>query len=244
MELTPKEKDFYKKEGYLLTKQLIPTNWMKQITQETENLHSRMWVHTPEGVNISWEDFKDPKKPKQIKQLMNSELICPTLNHILRSDLLLNIVESLIGPEISLYHSKLLLKTAYHGTSIPWHQDYAYWKNEENKPLMVNYQLAIDRAKKDNGCIQFIPGSHRWGLQKHDRAKQTFGVFLPGHYYERQDAIPVEMQPGDGVFFNALIVHGSAPNTSSRSRRMNTFAYNATGNGQCREALRGKNNFS
>jgi ectoine hydroxylase-related dioxygenase (phytanoyl-CoA dioxygenase family) len=72
----------------------------------------------------------------------------------------------------------------------------------------------------------------------------TFGVFLPGpaYYYERDDAVDVEMQPGDGVFFGPLVVHGSAPNTSDQDRRMNTFAYNVTGNNmtQCREALRGK----
>ena len=65
-------------------------------------------------------------------------------------------------------------------------------------------------------------------------------MYLPGHYRERDDAVAVEMEPGDGVFFNALIVHGSAPNRSAADRLMNTFAYNVTGNGvtQCREELR------
>jgi ectoine hydroxylase-related dioxygenase (phytanoyl-CoA dioxygenase family) len=79
-------------------------------------------------------------------------------------------------------------------------------------------------------------------LQKHERANVTFGVYLPGHWQERDDAVEVEMEPGDGVFFGALVVHGSAPNTSDLDRRMNTFAYNVTGNNvtQCREPLRGK----
>ncbi len=91
---------------------------------------------------------------------------------------------------------------------------------------MINCQLAIDEATLENGCIQYVPGSHKWGLQEHERTKQTFGVFLPGHYHEREDAVAVEMAPGDGVFFNALVIHGSAANTSGRDRRMNTFAYN------------------
>jgi ectoine hydroxylase-related dioxygenase (phytanoyl-CoA dioxygenase family) len=173
---------------------------------------------------------------------MHSELVSPTLNRILRCDAVLDIVQELIGPEVSLYHSKLLLKAAQDGTAIPWHQDYAYWKREDNRPLMINCQLAIDEATRENGCIQFVPGSHKWGLQEHERAQQTFGVFLPGHYREREDGVAVEMEPGDGVFFNSLIIHGSAPNRSGKDRRMNTFAYNVTGNSmtQCREALRGK----
>ncbi len=120
--------------------------------------------------------------------------------------------------------------------------NYANWNQDDNRPLMVNCQLAIDATTRENGCIQFVPGSHKWGLQAHERGRQKFRLFLPGHYYERDDAVAVEMEPGAGVFFNALIIHGSAANTSTRSRRMNTFAYNVTGNGvtQCREALRGK----
>ena len=153
---------------------------------------------------------------------------------------MLDAVVDLIGPQVSLYHSKLLMKAANDGSAIPWHQDYAYWKQEGNQPLMVNCMVAIDGADVRNGCTQFVGGSHAWGLQEHEREQTSFGVFLPGHYQERDDATPVEMEPGDAVFFNALVIHGSAPNTSGRSRRINTFAYNVTGNGegQCREELR------
>lgn len=240
--LTAEERRFYEENGYLLKKRLVPLDWIEQVSQEIEGIHERMAAQPAQGVTVSWEVYDDPAKPKRIKQLMHSELVSPTLNRILRSDALLDIVEALIGPDVSLYHSKLLLKAAHDGTAIPWHQDYAYWKRDDNRPLMINCQLAIDEATLENGCIQYVPGSHKWGLQEHERRQQTFGVFLPGHYREREDAVAVEMEPGDGVFFNSLIVHGSAPNTSGKDRRMNTFAYNVTGNSltQCREALRGQ----
>jgi len=240
--LTPEEKHSYEANGYLLKKRLIPLSWIEQVRQEIEGIHERMAAQPAQGVTVSWEVYDDPSRPKRIKQLMHSETVSPTLNRILRCEAMLDIIESLIGPDISLYHSKLLLKAAHDGTAIPWHQDYAYWKRDDNRPLMINCQLAIDEATLENGCIQYVPGSHKWGLQEHERKQQTFGVFLPGHYREREDAVAVEMEPGDGVFFNALIVHGSAPNTSGKDRRMNTFAYNVTGNSltQCREALRGK----
>jgi ectoine hydroxylase-related dioxygenase (phytanoyl-CoA dioxygenase family) len=242
--LTPEEIHFYEENGFLLKKQLIPLEWIEQVKSEIENIHERMAAQPAEGVHVSWEVYDDPTKPKRIKQLMHSELVSPTLNRIVRCDAMLDIVESLIGPDISLFHSKLLLKAARDGTAVPWHQDYAYWVREDNRPLMVNCQLAIDPATKENGCIQFVPGSHKGGLRAHERKPMTFGTFLPGpaYYYERDDAVAVEMQPGDGVFFSALVIHGSAPNTSDRDRRMNTFAYNVTGNNltQCREVLRGK----
>ena len=79
-------------------------------------------------------------------------------------------------------------------------------------------------------------------MQEHERHEETFGVFLPGRYYQRDEAVAVEMRPGEGVFFTSLIFHGSAPNTSDKPRWANTFAFNITGNNvqQCRELLRGQ----
>ncbi len=243
MGLTHQELKFYETNGYFLKKRLVSSEDLSRIRVEIEDIHNRMAEHPAEGVGISWEVYNDSENhPPRIKQLMHSELVSRTLNRLLRSNEVLNILEALMGGNISLYHSKLLPKAGGDGTAIPWHQDYAYWKNDNNKPVMINCQLAISKANLENGCIQFVPGSHNWGLQEHEQKQQTFGVFLPGHYQEREDAVAVEMEPGDGVFFNALIIHGSAPNNSENDRLMNTFAYNITGNGetQCREVLRGK----
>ena len=239
MSLTEQEKQTYNEQGFLVRRQLFSPEWMTQIRAECADIHARMQTAPVEGTHISWED---PDNPVLIRQLMHSELVSPTINKILRSNTMLDIVEALIGPDVSLYHSKLLPKVAGQGAAIPWHQDYAYWQREDNLPLMINCQLAIDAATPENGCLEFIPGSHKWGLQEHERHQETFGVFLPGRYYHREEAEVVELAPGDGVFFTSLIIHGSAPNASTRDRWANTFAYNVTGNSetQCREVLRGK----
>ncbi|MEM7029732.1 MAG: phytanoyl-CoA dioxygenase family protein [Chloroflexota bacterium] len=241
MALRPEQKQTYEENGFLHIKHLFPVDWMAQIREECDNIHQRMLQDKPNTVGVSWEDDFNPGL---IRQLMHSEMISPTLNKILRSDTMLDIIEDLIGPDIALYHSKLLPKTAGQGAAIPWHQDYAYWQNKENLPLMVNCQMAIDAATVENGCLEFIPGSQKWGLQEHEHHQETFGVFLPGRYYQREEATIVPMEPGDGVFFTSLTIHGSSPNTSDKDRWANTFAYNVTGNGatqgQNREILRGK----
>ena len=232
----------YKDNGFIVKKCLFAESLMGQIKHELDDIHQRMVRMPPADVSISWEDSAAPDENKLIQQLMNSELVSPSLNQILRSERLLDLVESLMSPDISLYHSKLLPKEAGHGKAIPWHQDYAYWKTEANLPLMINCQMAIDPMTLENGCLEFIPGSHKWGLQEHERHEETFGVFLPGRYYQRDEAVAVEMRPGDVVFFTSLIIHGSAPNTSDKPRWANTFAFNITGNNvqQCREVLRGQ----
>ena len=105
---------------------------------------------------------------------MHSELVSPTLNTMLRADATINTVAALIGPNVSLYHSKLLMKAAKDGTAIPWHQDYAYWKRDDNRPLMVNCMLAIDPTDEANGCTEFVAGSHHCNNLRRDRLHRGF----------------------------------------------------------------------
>ena len=242
MVLTNEEKQLYEEKGFLLKKGLVSRASISSIREELEHIHQRMVEDAPEYVHVAWEDPDAPDDRKLIRQLMHSETVSPTINSILRSDEMLDIVETLMSPDIALYHSKLLPKEAGVGAATPWHQDYAYWQNEENRPLMINCQVAIDSMTLENGCLEFIPGSHRWGLQEHEHHQETFGRFLPGRYYKREEAVVVPMEPGDGIFFTSLIIHGSAPNTSDKPRWANTFAYNVTGNSmkQNREVLRGR----
>ncbi|MBK35951.1 MAG: hypothetical protein CME26_10550 [Gemmatimonadetes bacterium] len=240
--ITDRELASFEADGYLHCPGFFESSLIDSVDAEIENLHDRMAAAPIDGVGISWESFDRPDVPQRIRQLMHSEVVSQTLNAMLRSARMLDAIESFIGPDLSLYHSKLLMKAANDGTAIPWHQDYAYWKKAGNRPLMVNCMVAIDSTDIDNGCPEFVAGSHHWGLQEHEREQTSFGVFLPGHYQARDDATAIPMARGDAVFFNALVIHGSAPNTSSRDRRANTFAYNVTGNGegQCREVLRGE----
>lgn len=120
MSLTPEQKQAYEEPGFLLVKQLFPAEWMQQIRTECHNIHERMLNDKPDTVGISWEDDHNPGL---IRQLMHSEMVSPTINKILRSDVMLAIIEDLIGPDVSLYHSKLLPKSAGQGAAVPWHQD-------------------------------------------------------------------------------------------------------------------------
>lgn len=72
---------------------------------------------------------------------------------------ILDMVEQLIGPDIVLWGSQLFCKPAGHGMAVPWHQDGQYWPID---PLAtVTVRIAIDDSLPENGCMRYIPGSHR-----------------------------------------------------------------------------------
>ncbi|MCK6471446.1 MAG: phytanoyl-CoA dioxygenase family protein [Planctomycetes bacterium] len=240
--LAPEEHARFDRDGFLLRKGLVAPDAILAITREVEDLHERMAQATPESVHVAWEKTA-PGKPRRIRQLMHSEVVSPGLNAVLRRADVLDIVEDLIGPRIALFHSKLLMKAARDGSVTPWHQDFAYWNREGNRPVQLNMMLAIDPATRANGCIQFVPGTHKGGLAKHEHEKGvSFGVYLPGYFQPREGALAVEMEAGDAVFFGSLVIHGSDGNRSDRDRRANTFAFTTTGDAKqhFREQLRGE----
>lgn len=238
--LTEAQRAQFDRDGFIIIKGLISPAKIQQIATEIDALHERMAEATPPEVGVSWEQQKEGR-PKRIRQLMHSEKVSPGLNAVLRSNEVLDIMEALIGPNIALFHSKLLMKAAHDGTVTPWHQDYAYWKRGTNRPVQVNCMLAIDPATHENGCIQFVPGTHKKGLQSHEiKQGLSFGVYLPGYFNPRPDAVAMTMEPGDCVFFGSLVIHGSDGNRSGLDRRANTAAYTVIGDDEthCREVLR------
>ena len=81
--------------------------------------------------------------------------------------------------------------------------------------------LALDRADEANGCLLVVPGSHRWPIlctTAADTAQSFTDITVPLPSGTRPR--PVPMEPGDVLFFNGSLVHGSNPNhTASRFRR-------------------------
>jgi len=228
--LSRSELDSYKERGYLVRRRLFDLTLATDLSREIEELHRKMAEMAPENVHVSWEVDLPSEKPRRIRQLMHSEKVSPIIDAMSRSDEILDILQALMGPEIYLFHSKLMMKAAHDGSFTPWHQDWGYWQHESLEPSQVNCMLFIDRADTENGSIRFVDGSHLGGAAAHrDFASDSFRLGLDGGL-DAYDATLLEMDPGDAVFFGPLVIHGSGPNPSPRDRRANTFAYDKPNN--------------
>ncbi len=228
--LTADELATFAERGWLLKRALFSPARIAQLSDETEGLHERMAANAPDYVHVSWEEGLPADRPQRIRQLMNSERVSPILDAMSRADEMLGVLRHLIGPDIYLFHSKLMMKAAHDGTFTPWHQDWGYWQYGSKRPTHINCMLAIDAADRENGAIRFIDGSHKQGPVDHRHFESTsFSIGLDGGIEDRASTM-IEMQPGDAIFFGPLVIHGSGPNRSARDRRANTFAYDAVGN--------------
>jgi ectoine hydroxylase-related dioxygenase (phytanoyl-CoA dioxygenase family) len=80
----------------------------------------------------------------------------------------------------------------------------------------------LDDATTENGCLYYVPKSHRWGLlDKPDLAGDMNGLMQ--YLTEEQKAefkpVPVELKKGYATFHHPLMVHGSYENKSAQARR-------------------------
>jgi hypothetical protein len=131
---------------------------------------------------------------------------------------ILDMVEQLIGPDIILWGSQLFCKPGGDGLPVPWHQDGQYWPLD---PLAtVTVRVAIDDSLPDNGCMRYIPGSHRdRRLVRHEFVSErdvALRQALP-EVDERQ-ARDDALRAGQISIHDVYLVHGSAANRSTRRR--------------------------
>ncbi len=130
---------------------------------------------------------------------------------------------------VRFWHDQLFYKPAKHGGVVAWHQDYSYWTRTVAMQHLTCW-TGLDDASTENGCLHYVPKSHRWGLlDAPSLAGDMNGLmkYLTEDQREEFKPVAIEMKKGYGTFHHPLLVHGSYENKSEMSRRafvLNVFA--------------------
>ncbi len=157
-----------------------------------------------------------------------------------RSERLVNRMEQLLGGEVYHYHSKLIQKNPGTGGAWTWHQDYGYWYNNGLlfPDRVASVMVAVDKATRENGCLQVIEGSHKMGRVNHVTSGEQAGA--DGEAVEAALArLPhryAELEPGDALFFHSNLLHRSDQNRSDKPRWALVSCYNARSNDPYKES--------
>ncbi|HEY8503077.1 MAG TPA: phytanoyl-CoA dioxygenase family protein [Gemmataceae bacterium] len=147
--------------------------------------------------------------------------------------------EKLLGGEVYHYHSKMIMKDPKVGGAWTWHQDYGYWyQNGCLFPLMTSVMIAVDPARRENGCLQVLRGSHHCGRIHHVLTGQQAGADMErvNELLKRLELVYCEMDPGDALFFHCNLLHRSDQNHSDRPRWSMICCYNAARNDPYKES--------
>ncbi|MCC6782622.1 MAG: phytanoyl-CoA dioxygenase family protein [Planctomycetes bacterium] len=127
------------------------------------------------------------------------------------------------------WHDQVFAKPPGHPGVVPWHQDESYWTRVQ--PIRhVTVNLMLDDADEASGCLQFVPGSHRWELLPKlpfDSELEAVRALLPPARRAGFRPQPVPVPAGHATLHHARTLHGSGPNASARPRRAVVLNYMA-----------------
>lgn len=175
-----------------------------------------------------------------VKLLVKNDLATDDIyGAIVRSERVVRTMERLLGDEVYHYHNKMILKEPRVGGAWAWHQDYGYWyDNGCLLPDMASCLIAVDRATRENGCLQVLAGSHRMGRVNHVEIGDQTGADPErvAAARERFDLVYCELQPGDAIFFHANLLHRSDQNTGPDPRWAFICCYNTRRNDPYKES--------
>ena len=245
----------FENEGYLVVENVLEKDILESVQTEYHNLLSELYStwHTKglvpsdssfsfyEKLLVSYKAGCDWFQPMDIS-LPGDTIYSDTPFHfgpavfdMVTSGQLLDMVEDLIGPEITsnpIQHVRLKPPTTNlnadevraHITATDWHQDRAVALAEGDSTKMITIWLAISDATVQNGCLQVIPGKPK--MYPHCPKRQTA---IADGFLDENTAIPLPVKSGGAVIFHPLTPHSSLENKSDRFRWSFDIRFNVTG---------------
>lgn len=212
--------DFFHQHGYLSGIRILSHEQVEALRQEL----ARLLDAQPEDRELFYEyNSNESADPDHVLfHALGAWRVTAGFHDLLWNPAFTVPASQLLGGAVRFWHDQLFCKPAHHGGVVAWHQDYSYWTRTQ--PLAhLTCWIGLDDSNRENGCLQYISGSHRWpdlpitGLAGDMNAINA--VLNEEQRREFQQPIAIELKKGEAAFHHPRLVHGSFANHSDRSRR-------------------------
>ena len=174
-------------------------------------------------------ELKIDSKAFGFKTVRDRHLDASFIMELFKNPNITEVLAQLLGPNLLIWRSHVFNKPPG-GASIPWHQASTYMLEDYKKPILqtpnknILFQLtvwiAVDEATLDNGCIEFIPGTHskmrKITIGKGDKFYAT--QFDMDNDLNDNKPVPMPLKPGQFVVFSERCMHGSKANHTDKRR--------------------------
>ncbi len=220
--LTRTQLDDYRENGFTVYPHLLDSCEVSAYLAEIEEISSGNSLANHDGSLMEMEPDQPPDGT-QVRRLYEPSTNFETFKKLAHSDMLLDCVEQLLGPDIMFHYSKINMKPAKIGSVVEWHQDMTYYPLTNRDSLAVLFYL--DDTDEENGCLQMLPGRHQDDIFEHNK-----DGFFQGKIVEdvnEADAVPILGPAGTAIFMHCMTPHSSVTNRSERPRRTLILSYRA-----------------
>lgn len=210
--LTPEQVAQFDRDGFLVLRKRIDSDLLARLQRASErwmadgaamgpDAHSDwLYANRPTGRTMWRVDYIHDKGERASLELLGSRAV-------------LGIAESLAGPDFVPTYESMVMKSAGDGAPVPWHQDAVHARRHR----LFNVDVYLDDSRSGAGALHVIPGSQTARTDACALA-ETYGWALPG-------AIEVELEAGDVLIHDDMVVHGSPPASGNALRRTIYFEF-------------------
>ena len=218
-QLTSAQVSFYHENGYLSGIKMLDDTQLDALRNELAELVDP----SHPGHHLFYEfNANESADPDQILfHALGAWRITPGLHDLLWHPAFVVAAAQLLDGPVRFWHDQIFYKPAHHGGVVIWHQDYSYWTR--TIPVAhISCWIGLDDSTRENGCVHYVPGSHRWPLLPRTSFANKMDVVLDSLTAEQRDEfkpVAIELKAGECSFHHPLMVHGSYANQTARPRR-------------------------
>lgn len=217
--LTDEQVQFYRDNGYLAGIRMLNDKQVEVLREEVAELVDPNHPGNDLFYEFNSNESADPQKI--LFHALGGWRIAPGMHDLLWNPAFIVPASQLLEGAVRFWHDQIFYKPAHHGGVVIWHQDYSYWTR--TRPMAhLSCWIGLDDSTRENGCVHYVPGSHRWNLlPRADFANDMDAILnsLTPDQKREFKPVPIELKQGECSFHHPLMVHGSYENRTDRSRR-------------------------
>ncbi len=235
-ELKQQQIDEYRKNGCLIYRNLLSGSEVDELLAAIAEALDAMGNKKVAGSSsLNEQESSDEYYDRVFLQKLNLWKVSEKIRNIFLGPEIGEMVCKLEGVDgMRVWHDQTLQKMRW-ANPTAWHLDNRYWSFHSKHAISI--WVALDDATVQNGCLYYIPGSHK---QASFEKNVNIGTNIGGLFNEYPDWAKIEpvvgeMKRGDCGFHNGLAAHGAGPNMTPYPRRAMTCGYMPDGsvfNGQ------------
>lgn len=210
---------FYRENGYLAGVRLLNDEQIDALRDEVMALVDP--DHPGNSLLYEFNSNESADPDKILFHALGAWRISEGLHDVLWHPAFTVAASQLLGGAVRFWHDQIFYKPAHHGGVVLWHQDYSYWTRTQ--PMAhLSCWIGLDDSTRENGCVNYVPGSHKWNLLPRIEFANDMDAILGALTPEQQKQfkpVPIELKRGECSFHHPLMVHGSYENRTDMSRR-------------------------
>ncbi len=210
---------FFHEHGYLAGVRVLTDGQVDALRGELAELMNP--AHPAHALFYEFHANESTEPSTVLFHALGAWRVAPGFHDLLWNPAFVMPASQLLGGAVRFWHDQLFCKPARHGGVVAWHQDYSYWTRTQPIAHLTCW-IALDDATVENGCLQYVPGSHKWDLLPKPALAGTLDAIQSVLSEEQQAAfapVAVELPRGYAAFHHPLTLHGSSANRSERPRR-------------------------